>query len=92
MKFGIIEAQKAGVFAKTKEQKETVLAVVSMMNIPIVLQKQVDKRTKKLTATVAFENQIVSRLMAKVVKAEKLINKHVSEKQEITTTVADWTL
>ena len=62
MKFGIEEARKAEVFAKTKEQKETVLAVVSMMSIPIVLKKQVEKRTKKLNAVVAFENSIASKL------------------------------
>ena len=70
MKFGIIEAQKAEVFAKTKEQKETVLAVVSMMNIPIVLNNQVSKRAKKLDAVVAFENQIASRLRNKLVKSK----------------------
>ncbi len=92
MKFGIKEAQKAEVFAKTREQKETVLAVVSMMSIPIVLKKQVVKRAKKLNAVVVFENQIASRLRKKLVKAESLINKHEREEKEITTTVANWTL
>ncbi len=92
MKFGIKEAQKAGVFAKTKEQKETVLAVVSMMGIPNTLKKQADNRAKKLNSVVAFENQIVSRLMKKVQKAESLINKHQHEGIELDRTVGDWTL
>ena len=90
MKFGIKEAKKAAVFAKTKEQKDTVLAVVSMMNIPIVVSKQANNQAKKLNSVIDYENTIVAKLKAKVKKAEGLVTKHVEEKAVIAATSVDW--
>ena len=48
-KFGIDEAAKAGVFAKNKEQKETVFAMLRLMGVPVVVKDQVKKLRKKLS-------------------------------------------
>jgi hypothetical protein len=46
--FGIKEAQAAGEFAKTREQKLTVLAVVRMLGMPILLTGEISKKITKL--------------------------------------------
>lgn len=88
--FGVKEAARAEEFAKTKEQKETVLAVVRMMNIPITVQKQANKKSKKLEAKIGVQNQVVNKLEGKVSKARTLTTKHVSEKQALLNTQVSW--
>jgi hypothetical protein len=92
LSFGIKEAERAEEFAKTKEQKETVLAVVRMMNIPITVQKQASKKAKKLEAKIGVQNQVVNKLEGKVSVARTLTSKHVSEKQAIATVSVNWAL
>lgn len=90
--FGIKEARRAEEFAKTKEQKETVLAVVSMMNIPIVLNKQVNKKVKKLNAKIDNTNSELKKLTEKVATAHCKIGERTLEKESITATSVDWSL
>jgi mannose/fructose-specific phosphotransferase system component IIA len=90
MKFGIREAQAAGLFARTREQKETVLAVVSMLNIPIVLQKQVNKKAKKLNTKITAEINNVTKAKKKADKAQKQVNKYSTDKDVIAATSVDW--
>jgi hypothetical protein len=90
MKFGIKEAQAAAVFAKTREQKETVLAVVSMLNIPIVVDKQVNKQAKKLNTQIDIDRKLVAKLKDSVKIAEKLVCKNIEDKEVIAATLVDW--
>jgi hypothetical protein len=47
--FGMEEAKRAGTFAKNKEQKETVYAMLALMGIPVIIKEQAAKlRTKIL--------------------------------------------
>jgi uncharacterized membrane protein YkoI len=101
LSFGIKEAQRAEEFAKTNEQKETVLAVVRMMNIPITVQRQVGKKFKKLEAKICNSIVAVTKLKSKAAKAEaKLkskedkaeakVSKQVEEKKAIAETSVNW--
>ncbi len=54
-KFGIVEAKRADIFAKTGTQRETVLAVVRMLDIPIVIKEQVKAQVSKLE--IAFKKK-----------------------------------
>lgn len=90
LSFGIKEAERAEEFAKTKEQKETVLAVVRMMNIPITVQKQANKKAKKLEAKIGSNNQAVAKLKCKAEKAEAKVTKQVKEKFAIAETSVNW--
>jgi hypothetical protein len=92
LSFGLKEARRAEEFAKTNEQKETVLAVVRMMNIPITVQKQASKKAKKLEASIGYDNQLVDKLKGKVAIAEGLVNKHVTEKRAIAETSVNWSV
>ncbi len=64
-KFGIKEAVAAGKFAKTKEQKLTVLATMAMLGIKNGIGKAIDKQRNKAT----------TKLMASLTKAQKLRKK-----------------
>jgi hypothetical protein len=66
-KFGVKEALKAGVFARTVEQKETVFAMLGLMGVPIVLKEQAKKLKVKLTKKIEKKSN-------GVVKAEKALN------------------
>lgn len=92
LSFGIKEAKRAEEFAKTKEQKETVMAVVSMMNIPITVQKQASKKAKKLEAKIGTSNQTITKLQKKKEKAEAKVIKQVKEKLAIAETSVNWSL
>lgn len=56
-KFGMAMAKRAGEFAKTEEQKRTVLAVVRMLDIPILVKEQCDTLCEKLTSKIGFHNE-----------------------------------
>jgi mannose/fructose-specific phosphotransferase system component IIA len=90
MKFGIREAQAAGLFARSREQKETVLAVVSMLNIPIVVNKQVNKKARKLKAKIDTEINNVTKLNKKIDKSQKQVDKHSKDKDVMAATLVDW--
>ncbi len=64
-KFGIKEAKRADVFAKTGTQRETVLAVVRMLNIPVVIKEQVKARVSKLELAFKKKKAKVRKLKAK---------------------------
>ncbi len=64
--FGIEEAKRAEEFASTKEQRDTVLAVSRMFNIPIVIKAQVKARVTKLKLTLKKKSEKVIKLSTKV--------------------------
>ena len=90
--FGIKEAERAEEFAKTKEQKDTVLAVVRMMNIPITLQKQASKKAKKLESKIATGNQKFNVLKNKMTKTMDEVTKKVEEKKSVAEISVNWSL
>lgn len=70
--FGIREAEAAGVFAKTPDQKQTVLAVVNMFGIPNVVATQINKRVIKTAS-------IINKKINKCCALEKKLAKNRSE-------------
>ncbi len=92
LSFGIKEARRAEEFAKTQEQKETVLAVVRMMNIPIVVNKQASKQAKKLESKIAYTNGMIERFQSKVNQAQAILNNEVAEKTGISETSVNWSI
>lgn len=90
--FGIKEAKRAEEFAKTREQKDTVLAVVRMMNIPITLQKQASKKAKKLEGKIVSGNQKFNSLKNKMTKAMDEVTKKVEEKKAVAEVSVSWAL
>ena len=64
--FGLKEAQRAGEFAKTKEQRLTVLAVVKMLGMPITVQ---DEAKQKVTAL----ESVIKRKSLKILKFENKV-------------------
>ncbi len=75
-RFGIKEAIAAGVFAKTREQKLTVLATMAMLGIKNGISKQIEKKRTKVV-----NKLVASRTKAKAlnVKLEKLGAKDVKQ-------------
>ncbi len=92
LSFRIKEARRAEEFAKTQEQKETVLAVVRMMNIPITVNKQASKQAKKLESKIAFTNGLITRLQSKVEKAQAILDNEVQEKIGVSETSVNWSI
>lgn len=103
-KFGIKEAEAAGKFAKSQEQKETVVAMLGLLGIPIILKKQVAKITKKITTKIAKTadnvcnihekadrlHAKVDRLHAKVDVLEVQIMFDETKREETESTAQDW--
>jgi len=96
-KFGIKEAEAAGKFARTQEQKETVVAMLGLLGIPIILKKQVTKITKKITTRIAKTadnvcnlHEKADRLHAKVDVLETKIYSDETKREEAETTAQDW--
>lgn len=92
VRFGLKEAKRAEAFAKTREQKETVLAVVSMLNVPNVLKSQVNSKTQKLNNRINFANRVIAKLKEKVKLAESLLCKNMEAKDEAVKTLVDWSV
>jgi hypothetical protein len=92
VRFGLKEAKRAEAFAKTREQKETVLAVVSMLNVPNVLKRQVNKKASKLNDRISFGNKVLPKLKEKVKLAESLLCKNMEAKDEAVKTLVDWSV
>jgi divalent metal cation (Fe/Co/Zn/Cd) transporter len=96
-KFGIKEAEAAGKFAKNQEQRETVVAMLGLLGIPIVLKEQVAKITKKLTKKIAKTADNVcnlheksDRLLSKVDVLETKIMLDETEREKTEETSQDW--
>jgi len=91
-KFGIKEAIAAGKFAKTKEQKETVFGVLAMMNVPVVLGKQLGKVINKNIAKGTKLEDKIALLDEKVQVAGKKITETEIKIEEAMNTQSDWNL
>ncbi len=97
--FGVKEAEAAGEFAETKDQKKTVLAVVKMLGLPIKLVAQATNQTHKLSKLITKKRTKITNAVCKVVDLEKKIDRledtvdTTEDKIEaVHKTVADWTL
>lgn len=91
-KFGIEEALKASEFAKTKEQKLTVLAVVKMMGLPVVLGKEVKKKTVKLATNIAKAVIKINGLQKKISTLDTTIISNDTEREGLLITEKEWTV
>ncbi len=90
--FGVKEATAASVFARTKEQKLTVLAVVKMLGMPIKLTKEVTKKTRKLGNSLqkSEKKRLRHENKAEVLTCEVIATE--DEIENLQTTVAEWTV
>lgn len=89
--FGVKEAERAGEFAKTKEQKETVLAVVRMMDIPILIIDQVKKQVNRLTKSIDKKHNKTIVLRDKIRDIEHVRTREVNERHDLNETEGVWT-
>jgi hypothetical protein len=89
-KFGITEAKKAGQFAKTKEQKETVFAMLGLMGVPVVLGKQIDKLRAKLFNKIEKKVAKVESLEIKTHNAQVDVRMLESERDNAYNLSGDW--
>lgn len=90
--FGVKEATAAGEFAKTKEQKLTVLAVVKMLGMTVNLTTQVRKQTGKLTATTKAIATKIGKLNSKTIALQTTLGKKTTEKLDLYAIDEDWSV
>ncbi len=88
--FGIKEAKAAGEFAKTKEQRLTVLAVVKMLGLPVILQGEVKSKVAKLEDTFKKVTGKAGKLKRKMKTLEGKAKTTVLQKYDIIETGKDW--
>lgn len=91
-KFGVEEAASAGVFAKSKEQKETVLAMLVLMDIPVVIKQQVEKLRKKLGKKIFKKLDKIDALQEKKYTTQADLKELEVERDGIELTEQDWDL
>ena len=91
-KFGIKEAKRADIFAKSANQRETVLAVVRMLNIPIVIKEQVKVQVAKLELAFKKKQKKVQRLNAKSDAIDKDSTTDLFKKADTLNVGDNWTL
>lgn len=90
--FGVKEARAAGEFAKTKEQKLTVLAVVKMLGMTVNLTTQVRKQTGKLTATTKAIAAKIGKLQSKTNTLQFTLGRKTTEKLDLYAIDEDWSV
>ena len=91
-KFGIKEAKRADLFAKSSTQRETVLAVVRMLNIPIVIKEQVKASIAKFEAAFKKKQKKVQKLRAKSKVIDIDSTKDLFKKADAYDVGKQWTL
>ena len=69
-KFGLKEAERAGEFAKTDDQRRTVLAVVNMFGIPIKIKESGKRKKEKLNSFVRRKDVLVGTLKTKILSVQ----------------------
>jgi hypothetical protein len=89
-KFGIKEANAASIFAKSKEQKETVVAMLGMLGIPILIKEQIGKAIGKLTKRILKNADKVSTLHDKADVLESHMDDDEAEAEAYKLTAQDW--
>lgn len=88
--FGVTEAIKAGEFAKTREQKLTVLAVVKMMSIPVRLKDEVVTRTTRLVNDITRKVTKIDNLSSKIHSLRTIVIADNVEKDNLRDVQNDW--
>jgi hypothetical protein len=91
-KFGVLEAQLAGFFAKNKEQKETVFAMLTLMGIPITIKEQAKKIKTRLLKGIKIKNDKIISLNTKTFKVSESLGKLEEEKIAVEVTEDVWNL
>ncbi len=88
--FGVKEARAADIFAKTKEQRLTVLAVVKMLGITINLKTQVKKQAEKLSTAIITIGKKANKLETKVDFLREKISDTANTKTNLFLTAKNW--
>ncbi len=91
-KFGIEEAKKAGLFAKSKEQRSTVLAVANMFSIPIVIKAQVAAKVSKLELAFKKKQVVIKNLKKKYNKVDDAATADILTKADTLQVGDDWAI
>ena len=78
-------------FAKTKEQKDTVLAVMRVMRIPIKLKDEITNRTTKLFKTIDQKRKKINVLEKKAQTLENIREAELRETEELKNVLNSWT-
>ena len=89
-KFGIKEAAKAGVFAKSVEQKETVFAMLGLMGVPVVVKEQIDKLRKEFSRKICKKADRLDTLDQKKQDVQAVLTALEVERDGIEITVDEW--
>jgi uncharacterized protein YfeS len=79
-KFGLKEAAKAGRFAQSKEQKETVFAMLLLMGVPVVIKTQAAKFRKKIIGKISKKLDKIDTLNFKKHEAKTKLHKLEDER------------
>lgn len=90
--FGIKEAASAGIFAKNKEQKETVFAMLGLMGVPVVIKEQVDKLRKKFSKKICKKHDKLDTLNEKRTDVQASLKILEIERDGIEITADEWEL
>ena len=77
-------------FAKTKEQKDTVLAVMRVMRIPIKLKDEITNRTTKLFKTIDQKRKKINVLEKKALTLENSREAEIRETEELKNVLNSW--
>ncbi len=90
--FGLKEARAASEFAKTKEQRLTVLAVVKMLGLPILVHGEAKARVSKLDVSFKNTTTKAGKLKKKIKKLEANAAFDVLQKYDALEVSKDWSV
>ncbi len=90
--FGIKEAKAASIFAKTKEQRLTVLAVVKMLGLPNILSGEVSKKVAKFDTSSKTITNKAGRIKKKMKALEAKVAFNVLQKYDILEVDKEWSV
>ncbi len=88
--FGLKEAKRASEFAKTDEQRRTVLAVTRMFNIPIVIKQQAVKVVSRMELAFKKKHVKIRKLDIKSKAIEGAARTDILKKVEALEVRKDW--
>ncbi len=88
--FGLAEAKRAGEFAKTDDQRKTVLAVVRMFGIPIAVEGQAMRKITNMDEAIKKSGVKISRLKEKMSKVRIQGSENITSQSEAVELSRDW--
>lgn len=88
--FGLTEAKRANEFAKTDDQRKTVLAVARMFDIPIVIEREAVKRVANMDSAIKNNDTKIDRLQEKVSNLRAVRGENIATKSEATELSREW--